>query len=366
MDIVFWLESPSIHQAGLVRALCEIDGTNVTVVAASHSSESRRSLGWSQGDFGAAKLIIEPSRSERRGIEDANANSIHIVTGVFSYRPIAKTTRRLLRRGAFVVCQTEGWDSTGFRGRFRDLRFRLRFARLARYRNSAVLAMGTNGYSDVLSTRFPRARSAQFAYFVQPGNLGPNANRSGVIFVGALTPRKGLDYLIPAFLQGSGPTLTIVGSGADEARYRALAGGSDRIEFMGAVPNAEIGDLLSRSSALVLPSLYDGWGAVINESLLAGTPVICSSSAGASCLLGDSAPFRGIVVPSRSELQLREAVDILCGLGGPPIAHDEIAAWAIQCISPQAGALYLYGICQTVSKGPRIDLSGLTPPWVAR
>jgi glycosyltransferase involved in cell wall biosynthesis len=32
----------------------------------------------------------------------------------------------------------------------------------------------------------------------------------------------------------------------------------------------------------VLPSRFDGWGAVVNEALMVGTPVICSDRCGAS------------------------------------------------------------------------------------
>lgn len=364
MEINFWLESPSIHQAGLVRALCEIEGTNVRVVAAAHNSESRKSLGWSQGDFGVADLVIGPTERERRAIEDAcSADAIHIVTGVFSYPPIADTTRRLLRRGSYVICQTEGWDSSGVRGWFRNLRFRSRLKRLSRYPRSAILAMGDNGYSNVIDSQFPTARVCQFAYFVQPEIFSSKADRAGVVFVGALTPRKGLDFLIPAMRDGVGPKLTIVGAGADAARYRALAGASERIEFVGTVPNSEIGNVLSSSLALVLPSLHDGWGAVVNEALLAGTPVICTSSAGASCLIGDDPPFRGVVVPSRSQECLREAVNNVAGTDSQPIAYDEIAKWANEHISPKAGAIYLHGICQKVIHDAAVDLSAVVPPW---
>lgn len=35
----------------------------------------------------------------------------------------------------------------------------------------------------------------------------------------------------------------------------------------------------------ILPSIYDGWGAVVNEALQAGCYVICSDAAGASDLI---------------------------------------------------------------------------------
>ena len=36
---------------------------------------------------------------------------------------------------------------------------------------------------------------------------------------------------------------------------------------------------------MVLPSLYDGWGVVVNEALLSGIPVLCSDMVGARVLI---------------------------------------------------------------------------------
>ena len=42
---------------------------------------------------------------------------------------------------------------------------------------------------------------------------------------------------------------------------------------------------MKNSDLLILPSKLDGWGAVTNESLLAGTPVLCTNTCGSSVLL---------------------------------------------------------------------------------
>ena len=39
---------------------------------------------------------------------------------------------------------------------------------------------------------------------------------------------------------------------------------------------------MAAADVLVLPSRFDGWGAVVNEALMVGTPVICSDRCGAS------------------------------------------------------------------------------------
>ncbi len=37
---------------------------------------------------------------------------------------------------------------------------------------------------------------------------------------------------------------------------------------------------MAKADCLVLPSLYDGWGAVETEALMCGTPAICSDKSG--------------------------------------------------------------------------------------
>ena len=44
----------------------------------------------------------------------------------------------------------------------------------------------------------------------------------------------------------------------------------------------KIPEVICESDCLVLPSRYDGWGAVISEALMVGTPVICSDNCGAA------------------------------------------------------------------------------------
>lgn len=59
----------------------------------------------------------------------------------------------------------------------------------------------------------------------------------------------------------------------------------NKIELLGTKPQAEIPNYIQQVDVLILPSLYDGWGAVVNEALLTGCYVICSDAAGASDLI---------------------------------------------------------------------------------
>lgn len=108
-----------------------------------------------------------------------------------------------------------------------------------------------------------------------------------VCCVGRLVPHKQVEHAIDAVakLQHElpGVTLTVVGSGWWEDELRAHA---DRaaphlpITFTGHVSEAEKHDIYARSWALALPSLKEGWGLVIGEAGLHGTPTVAYYSAG--------------------------------------------------------------------------------------
>ncbi|MCQ2259673.1 MAG: glycosyltransferase, partial [Bacteroidaceae bacterium] len=61
----------------------------------------------------------------------------------------------------------------------------------------------------------------------------------------------------------------------------------------GALPMDEVQRIIANNDVLVLPSLHDGWGAVINEAMTLGTIPVCSDKCGAKALINKSG-FGGI------------------------------------------------------------------------
>jgi glycosyltransferase involved in cell wall biosynthesis len=107
------------------------------------------------------------------------------------------------------------------------------------------------------------------------------------LFVGRLAPEKGLDTLMDAMVQvcavHPGATLTLVGGGAlREALQRAAAQRhlTEPVRFLGGMDLAGLAEQYARATALVLPSLSEPWGLVVNEALSYGCPVIVSRICG--------------------------------------------------------------------------------------
>ena len=59
----------------------------------------------------------------------------------------------------------------------------------------------------------------------------------------------------------------------------------NQCSFLGMQPQPKVPFIMNNADVLILPSLYDGWGAVVNEALQVGCFVICSDACGASNLL---------------------------------------------------------------------------------
>lgn len=105
-----------------------------------------------------------------------------------------------------------------------------------------------------------------------------------ILYIGRLVFYKNVDVLINAYEEVLKvlPTarLVVVGEGPMADVWKNLAesmGISDNIVFTNHLSNEEKVNLLSRCSALALPSLYEGFGLVILESFAMAKPVLVAN-----------------------------------------------------------------------------------------
>ena len=117
------------------------------------------------------------------------------------------------------------------------------------------------------------------------------------LFVGRLVKEKNVAYLISSFIEAhkgnEDMVLLVVGDsgssdGTEEKTCRELIhekGTTDYIHMVGHKEGKELLAFFNVAQVLVLPSVYEPFGAVVNEALLAGEYVMVSSNAGASSLV---------------------------------------------------------------------------------
>jgi glycosyltransferase involved in cell wall biosynthesis len=193
-------------------------------------------------------------------------------------------------------------------------------ARWAR-RFAFVLAIGGVGCEFFERIGFPKEKIVPFGYFLDVPPLAEAASNHPVallsdgdvrfVSAGQLIRRKGIDLLVKACgkLPANGWRLDIYGDGPERQALEQLVREfklSERIVFHGGIPSEQVRPALAAADCAVLPSRFDGWGMLVNESLAAGTPVICTAACGAAAIVTDEQ--LGCAVPSDQVASLTAAL----------------------------------------------------------
>jgi glycosyltransferase involved in cell wall biosynthesis len=133
------------------------------------------------------------------------------------------------------------------------------------------------------------------------------------VYVGELTPRKGVDLLIQAFarLLKSVPDalLTLIGKGVDQEDLRSLAkelGCEHAVLFSGSVPYEFVPAEMVRHDVFILPTRLDVFGLVVAEAVACGLPVICSRYAGVA---SDMVKDNGLIVDPENIDEMESAME---------------------------------------------------------
>lgn len=122
--------------------------------------------------------------------------------------------------------------------------------------------------------------------YVQNYNL---KNKKVLLYVGRLVEVKALPLFIrsiKSFLEEEDDLMLIlVGDGVEKENLEVIVKKNnleEKVLILGEYQGEELHGWYLSASGLVLPSIWEPFGAVINEALIFGLPVLCSSLAGAS------------------------------------------------------------------------------------
>lgn len=110
------------------------------------------------------------------------------------------------------------------------------------------------------------------------------------LYVGRITPRKGLQPLLEAcaLLQAQGYrnyTLLVIGTGEQRQELEAFIRNRDlenQVHWLGWVEYGRLGAYFQQADVFVFPTFEDIWGMVALEAMVFGKPVLCSQWAGAA------------------------------------------------------------------------------------
>lgn len=146
------------------------------------------------------------------------------------------------------------------------------------------------------------------------------------LFWGSIEPKKNIGRIIEGFLaSGVTPPLVIVGAQAwkseeelkllydDNIRSLIHVGNETRVKNkviqLSYVPFPLLVSLIKGAKATIFPSLYEGFGLPVLESMILGTPVISSTTASIPEVAGDAA----ILVNPYDTREIAEAIRTLDG-----------------------------------------------------
>jgi glycosyltransferase involved in cell wall biosynthesis len=171
-----------------------------------------------------------------------------------------------------------------------------------------VIPMGTSS-KRFRSTKFDNSIKTQL-----------NINGILILFVGRLTEKKGLEYLIramPAIIEKYPETkLLIIGDGEKAQNYfrlsRNLGLTKNNIKFLGGLPNEELPKYYATADIFVGPSIQtkggdtEGFGLVFVEALMSGTSVISSNLPAVGDIIKHD--VTGILVNQRNVREISNAI----------------------------------------------------------
>ena len=136
------------------------------------------------------------------------------------------------------------------------------------------------------------------------------AGKLRVIFVGMLSQRKGISYLLRAVEQmASKVELTLIGRRVGQCSVLDSALQAHR--WIPSLTHSEVLQEIERHDVLVLPSLLEGSALVVLEAMSRGVPVITTPHGGAPDFLSDGED--GFIVPIRDSEAIAEKLEILLG-----------------------------------------------------
>lgn len=306
MRLVFWHNCLSPHQLPYVINLMDDKRVDEVIFAAPFAVlNERKAMGWSttedEVEKCGVKVVLNPSDDEICTILKARPeDSYHIFGGIsgggkFVFRSLQLSMLYPLHRAVVAERPNGYWFKWGFRipkpGWMHRIKFLLKDYKYAQ-NIEKLFAMGTDAltYYKSLGQKWT---VFTFAYCtdIKLKEVPPIVDDSlHFLFCGSLIPTKDPVRIIKAFAMLKADKCDVAFIGDGELRgYMEQYAKRDRLDgrlyFLGIKPQSEVPIYMQQRDVLILPSIYDGWGAVVNEALQCGCYVICSDACGSSDLI---------------------------------------------------------------------------------
>jgi len=351
MNIYIWQRIISPHMVGLASSLALYSNCEVVYVAEKGMSVDRAQQGWALPSTGGAKIKFASTKDIARSIVmDAPYDSIHICQGIRANGVVGAAQRALYRRKIIPWIILETIDDFGLNGFAKRALYRWIFL-INKNKFKGILAIGHNTTNWLIARGVDKRKVFPFTYFLPDIAETTIQNKSinkvfQFIYVGRLVNLKRIDLLISALskLSNFNFQLLIVGDGPCKKDLIKKANHllPNKVLWLGQLSMIDAHAKIATSDCLVLPSRYDGWGAVVSEALMLGIPAICSNTCGSAGIVRSSG--RGGVFLSGDVRSLSTVLEKTLNDGFQNY-NDRLNLfnWS-KCLGGESGARYLLNI----------------------
>ncbi|MBQ0060656.1 MAG: glycosyltransferase [Bacteroidales bacterium] len=316
MRIVFWQNCLSPHQLPYILELGNVCGVDeVVVVAETDILQSRSDLGWNIDENDTSvKTIISPDESTIDCLLNfVPEDTWHLFSGIRGFKMVFdafkksleyNTHRGLITESPMTYAYGVNWGKPLWMHKIRYIIQDKKYFPFI----EVIFGIGEDACSFFRSLN-STWKVVPFSYCTNQLPFIDNITDSElkVCFVGALSKRKSVKTLlrIVAYFSKESMSVSICGTGPERRKLEHFVQKKrmNNVSFLGAVKNTILPSVLAKQDILVLPSIHDGWGAVVNEAFQQGLYVICSGACGAKALLKDKK--RGSVFRTGSSRDLR-------------------------------------------------------------
>ncbi len=140
----------------------------------------------------------------------------------------------------------------------------------------------------------------------------PPSSTFRFISAGRMVPWKEFDTLIRIIATHESWHLTLIGDGPDKERLIKLAnsiGVSERVQFLSALPQAELWNTIKEADVYVLNSSFESFSYQVVEVMALGIPVVATRSSNIEEIITDKK--EGFLVPAGDQNALVEVLEVL-------------------------------------------------------
>ena len=186
-------------------------------------------------------------------------------------------------------------------------------------RSAGTIIVPSPYINELCHGMFPgkNIRYWQIPFDPRPTGEQPAPRQGNLLYIGTIERRKGLVYLLDALIELKRRhipvSLKIVGKAVQRDYFDQLKDTISReklnVEFTGFISQERKDEIMAETDVFVFPSLMEGYGMVLCESMVNGVPVICFNNSAMPYTIKNE--INGLLIPDRDAKEFANAIERL-------------------------------------------------------